>query len=65
MLTPTLLYMKLEDKARAALIKREMEIRRLIRQMELDKLSRSTVFRNLEVELKHIKHQLVLDEASR
>lgn len=64
MLTP-LLYMKLEDKARAALVKREMEIRRLIRQMELDKLSRSTVFRNLEVELKHIKHQLVLDEASR
>lgn len=64
MLTP-LLYMKLEDKARAALVKREMEIRRLIRQMELDKLSRSTVFRNLEVELKRIKHQLVLDEASR
>lgn len=57
--------MKLEDKARAALVKREMEVRRLIRQMELDKLSRSTVFRNLEVELKQIKHQLVLDDACR
>ena len=65
MLIPTLLYMKLEEKAKANLIKREMEIRRLIRQMELDKLSRSTVFRNLEVELKQIKRELLLDQASR
>jgi hypothetical protein len=33
--------------------------------MELDKLSRSTVYRNLEVELKQIKGQLLLDQVSR
>jgi hypothetical protein len=57
--------MRLDDKVKADLIRREMEIRRLIRQMELDQLSRSTVFRNLEVELKQIKSQLLLDRASR
>ena len=43
----------------AALVKREMEIKRLMRQMELDKLHNSTVFKNLESELKQVKQQLV------
>jgi hypothetical protein len=65
MVIQTFVYMKLEENAKADLIKREMHIRRLIRQMELDKLSRSTVYRNLEVELRQIKGQLMLDQASR
>ncbi|HTE28779.1 MAG TPA: hypothetical protein VK666_00285 [Chryseolinea sp.] len=56
--------MKLEDNAKTELIKREMEIRRLIRQMELDNLNRSTVFKNLEHELRSIKHKLILHDAS-
>ena len=52
-----------EEMAKAELVKREMEIKRLIRQMELDKLHRSTVFKNLEHELKTIKHQLMLHDA--
>ena len=43
----------------AALVKREMEIKRLMRQMELDKLHNSTVFKNLDHELKSIKHRLM------
>ncbi len=56
--------MRLEEKAKAELVKREMEVKRLVRQMEFDKLHRSTVFRNLEQELKTIKHQLMLHDAS-
>jgi len=43
----------------AALVKREMEIKRLMRQMELDKLHNSTVFKNLDHELKSIRHKLI------
>jgi hypothetical protein len=56
--------MKLDEKAKAALVRREMEIKRLIRQMELDKLHNSTVFKNLEYELRGIKHELMIDEVS-
>ncbi|HTF19742.1 MAG TPA: hypothetical protein VK658_16835 [Chryseolinea sp.] len=60
-LVKTKLYrflMNLEDKARAALIKREMELRLLIRQMELDRLSHGTVFQKLEKELRDVRQQL-------
>lgn len=56
--------MKPEEKSKSALLKREMEIKRLIRQMELDKLHNSTVFKNLERELTKIKHELLMDEGS-
>ena len=56
--------MKLEEQAKAALVKREMEIKRLIRQMELDKLNNSTVFKNLEFELRRIKHTLMIHEVA-
>jgi hypothetical protein len=56
--------MNSEEKNKSALIKREMEIKRLIRQMELDKLQNSTVFKNLERELNVIKHELLMDEGS-
>lgn len=56
--------MKLDEKAKAALVKREMEIKRLIRQMELDKLHNSTVFKNLEMELRSIKHNLLIHDVS-
>ena len=52
------------EKNKTALVKREMEIKRLIRQMELDKLQNSTVFKNLERELNVIKHELLMDEGS-
>jgi hypothetical protein len=51
------------EQTNAALVKREMEIKRLIRQMELDKLHNSTVFRNLETELRTIKHALMIQDA--
>jgi len=54
--------MKPEDKNKSALIKREMELKRLIRQMELDKLHNSTVFKNLERELNTIKRELLMDD---
>ena len=47
----------------AALVKREMEIKRLMRQMELDKLNSSTVFKNLEQELKTIRQKLVVQDS--
>ena len=50
--------MKPDEKAKSALLKREMEIKRLIRQMELDKLHSSAVFKNLEHELEYIKYEL-------
>lgn len=55
--------MKPEEMTNAALVKREMEIKRLMRQMELDKLHNSTVFKNLEQELKTIKHQLIIQDS--
>jgi hypothetical protein len=55
--------MKPEEMTNAALVKREMEIKRLMRQMELDKLRNSTVFKNLEQELKNIKHKLIVQSA--
>jgi len=51
------------EQTNAALVKREMEIKRLIRQMELDKLHNSTVFRNLETELRTIKNALMIQDA--
>ena len=54
------LLMKLEDKARAALIKREMELRLLIRQMEIDRLSRGSVFHKLEQELRDVRTKLTV-----
>jgi len=50
--------MKLEDKARAALIKREMELRLLIRQMEIDRLSRGSLFQKMAQELREVREKL-------
>jgi hypothetical protein len=52
--------MKSEERDRAALVKREMEIRRLLRQMELDQLQNSAVYKNLGQELNGIRHELML-----
>ena len=48
------------EKEKAALQKRELEIRRLIRQMELDQLQHSTVYKNLGQELNNIVHELMM-----
>ncbi|MEO8474769.1 MAG: hypothetical protein ABI477_21390 [Chryseolinea sp.] len=53
------LLMKLDEKTKNFLLRRELELRRLIRQMELDKLNSSKVFKTLEDELGVIKRQLV------
>lgn len=53
--------MKPEDKVRAALIKREMELRLLVRQMEIDRLSRGSVFQKLEQELREVRIKLLAD----
>ena len=55
--------MKPEEMTSAALVKREMEIKRLMRQMELDKLHNSTVFKNLDQELKVIRHKLMTHDS--
>lgn len=55
--------MKPEEMTNAALVKREMEIKRLMRQMELDKLHNSTVFKNLEHELNSIRHKLMIQDS--
>ncbi|MDH4088943.1 MAG: hypothetical protein OEV74_11930 [Cyclobacteriaceae bacterium] len=55
--------MKPEEKDKASLLKREMEIKRLIRQMEFDQLHSSTVYKNLGQELNSIKHELMSREA--
>jgi hypothetical protein len=52
--------MRPDQKDKAALQKREMEIRRLIRQMELDQLHQSTVFKNLGQELNSVMHELMM-----
>jgi hypothetical protein len=54
--------MKPDQKDKAALQKREMEIRRLIRQMELDQLRHSTVYKNLGQELKSIMRELMMQD---
>jgi len=52
-----------ESKAlKASLQKREMEILRLIRQMKLDQLHRSPVYKNLKDELEKVQTQLVKQE---
>jgi len=56
--------MKPEEKAKAALLKREMEIKRLIRQMEFDQLHNSAVYKNLEHELHSVKRELLIHEES-
>lgn len=43
---------------KALLRKRETELQRLIRQMKVDKLNSSPVYRNLEEELETLKHHL-------
>ena len=53
-----LFLMSIEGKARTALVKREMELRLLIRQMEIDRLSRGTLFQKLETELREVRRQL-------
>jgi hypothetical protein len=51
--------MKPDPKAtRLALQKRELELRRLMRQMQLDKLHNSPVVKKLETELEHVKKEL-------
>ncbi|MFZ6013546.1 MAG: hypothetical protein ACOYXT_24605 [Bacteroidota bacterium] len=45
---------------KSALRKREMELQRIIRQMKLDNLNRSPVYKNLEQELELVKNQLVV-----
>jgi hypothetical protein len=42
--------------------KKELELQRLLRQMQFDKLHNSTVFKNLESELQQVKQQLVVAE---
>jgi hypothetical protein len=54
--------MKPDPKAtKLTLQKRELELRRLLRQMQLDKLHNSPVFRNLETELERVKKELALN----
>ncbi len=55
--------MKPEEMTNAALVKREMELKRLMRQMELDKLNNSTVFKNLDNELKSIRQKLMTQDS--
>jgi hypothetical protein len=45
---------------KASLLKRELELQRLIRQMKFDQLHQSPVYKNLEVELDSVKRQLAL-----
>jgi hypothetical protein len=50
--------MKFDSNAKASLVKREMEIKRLVRQMEFDRLHNSPVYKNLSRELQTIQHEL-------
>ena len=43
---------------KASLQKRELELQRLIRQMKLDQLHNSKVYKNLELELTTVKEKL-------
>ncbi|HEY5751298.1 MAG TPA: hypothetical protein VIU12_34790 [Chryseolinea sp.] len=51
--------MKFDSNAKASLVKREMEIKRLVRQMEFDRLHNSPVYKNLSRELQTIQQELV------
>lgn len=46
---------------KASLLKRELELQRLIRQMKFDQLHNSHVYKNLELELDSVKSQLILE----
>ena len=55
--------MKSDAKAlKVTLQKRELELQRLIRQMKLDQLHNSSVYRNLEQELETVKSRLMEEE---
>lgn len=47
---------------KASLLKRELELQRLIRQMKFDQLHNSHVYKNLELELDSVKTQLSVEE---
>jgi ribosomal protein L29 len=52
-----------EPKAmKASLLKRELELQRLIRQMKFDQLHNSSVYKNLEQELATVKTQLSVQQ---
>lgn len=56
--------MKSDPRAvKASLLRRELELQRLIRQMKFDQLHNSHVYRNLEKELVSVKAQLNLTES--
>jgi hypothetical protein len=56
--------MKPDPKAlKASLLRRELELQRLIRQMKFDQLHKSPVYKNLERELVTVKAQLNLTES--
>jgi hypothetical protein len=58
------LLMKPDPRAlKASLLKRELELQRLIRQMKFDQLHNSPVYKNLEKELCTVKTQLNLTES--
>jgi len=44
---------------KASLERREIEIQNLIRQMKLDRLHKSAVYKNLERELSELKNKLI------
>lgn len=57
------LFMKPDQNAiRSTLQKRELELRRLTRQMKFDQLHQSPVYKKLEAELSSIQQQLILEE---
>lgn len=61
---PVIASMNNDPKAvKASLLKRELELRRLIRQMKFDRLHNSSVFKNLEQELVSVKSKLVPQES--
>ena len=49
---------------RASLLKRELELQRLIRQMKLDQLNQSPVYKNLGQELVTLKKQILALEGA-
>ena len=58
------LLMKPDPRAlKASLLRRELELQRLIRQMKFDQLHNSPVYKNLEKELVTVKAQLNLTES--
>jgi hypothetical protein len=48
---------------KASLLRRELELQRLIRQMKFDQLHNSPVYKNLEKKLSSVKAQLNLTES--